>query len=243
MNHFQALKKPEKPAELASPPNSPMAQQTFMTPKFSKDKSAEKNRAIEKLLIENMELNGKVTELTNAMKVAEVNYKQEIMYLAEQCRSHRQSIQEKYEQTELLARIDPMAKSCKEKIELVWEMLQEAKVSHKNLEIEDDFTEASFIEEEGKILKLGRTQTQVIDDPLSDYNKEQFGILKAEKDLEEVIKNKDKEIKKHKNFIKMLKSSLEKILQEHKKSQTQNERHLQEIAALKAELAKEPNNI
>ena len=249
MSNYYTLKKPEKPVEILSPPNSPNGQD-FLTPKFLENKSIHKEDLIEKLITEKLELESRIIELTNESRLAEINYQIEIRKLSEQYKLQTQTIQDKYAETQFQSKISPLTRKCSDKIEYILNVLKEFGQSNHKIDTEinkefiteeDDGIDISMVQEEGAVLELGFTQAQVFDDPLSRYNTEKNEAIADEKlhsaDLQEIIIKKSKEIKKHKQFIKTLKASLENILKEHTKSKLENEKHIKEIADLKEKLA------
>ena len=254
MNHFLALKKPEKPVEIWSPPNSPQAQNSlFLTPKFSAIEN--RNLIIESLSSENIELKNRILELTNSLKQANINHKIEIKNIIDQHKGQGLTIQEKYDQTQFVSRISPLTKKCSEKIDLVLNFLKgfsdinksvEREVSNHNFEEErnnsslaqEEGINASLIQEEGKVSDFANNQGG---DPFLNYESQDFKLKSDSENYAKIVEKKDKEIRKHKDFIKMLKNSLENILMEHSKSKMENEKHIKEIAELKAQLALERN--
>ena len=257
MNSFQALKKPEKPVEIWSPPLSPQGQDLFLTPKFFTE-AGQKDLIIERLTNENLELHGKVVELSNSLRLAEINYSLKIGSLEEIGKAKTGSIQEKYTEVEFESKIYPLTRSCKERIEGIFSILQESceinrsvlgelmgsGKENENEEGDDIGINMSVVQEEGGAFELAGTQAQLIDDPLTRYNREPCEDLRDGEKLQSVrnvIKNKDREIRKHKDFIKMLKENLENILREHSKSKIENEKNVKEIESLKARLALKKN--
>ena len=95
-----------------------------------------------------------------------------------------------------------------------------------------------MIQEEGKVSDFANNQGG---DPFLNYESQDFKLKSDSENYAKIVEKKDKEIRKHKDFIKMLKNSLENILMEHSKSKMENEKHIKEIAELKAQLALERN--
>jgi hypothetical protein len=245
MNQFQALKKPEKPIEIWSSPNSPQSTDLFLTPKFS---TSEPNThvIIENLTKENIELKSKVIELSNILHISDINNKLEIKKIINQSERQNQTIQDKYAEAQFISKISPITQKCSEKINQVLCFLEDFAEVNKSLENDVlsldccQETDTSLAQEKAKKFELNLAQRQAsntINTNSPDPCIPDTSDPSNRPCVDDLIKKKDKEIAKHKNFIKMLKSSLESILNEHKKSQLANEKHLQEISDLKAELA------
>jgi len=147
--------------------------------------------------------------------------------------------------TKLEKNLQALQKSTDEYLEIRYEDL--------SINLEGDI---SAIQEEGNLPGLRTSYLNPLDLKLSDYNKSKENSLfmnsfvteteVSEMEIESLpvncesyyneLKKKDEEILRHKNFIKELKKSLEKILKEHHQSKKENELHKKEILELKYKL-------
>lgn len=223
MNHFLALKKPEKPMELSSPPVSPQGA-SFLTPRFlsSDTRTHQNERLIEKLTEENLELKSQIIDLNAALKFAEMNHKIELNNLKASYEINKNKVCERFSEAEFESKIIPLTQKCRNSILKALEIVSKRGDSEGESEFEEMSEGVKVVEE---IQAGGRVNGR----------SESGEVVSIE-----VVRKKDKEIQKHRDFIKTLKSSLESILVEHKKSKVENEKHLQEIAELKAKLEKKP---
>ena len=166
---------------------------------------------IERLTNENLELKNKILELENELKWAKVNHKIELKSLNQPQKANESAV-EKYNDLVFERTILPIADKCKKLILNVLEGLKKG---------------------EGV---LG-CETAENDEEICEFYRESCGTNAAIEELNGKIKDKDKEIRKHKEFIKTLKCSLENILVEYNKSKELNRIHLKEIEDLKEKLA------
>ncbi|OMJ79547.1 hypothetical protein SteCoe_20397 [Stentor coeruleus] len=177
---------------------------------------------IEDLTNENLELKSRIMELNSILSITEINHKIELNKLKMQYELSKDKIYRRYDEAQFKEKIFPLTQKCYNSMSLIFNMLKETYHANKeierelyiyeNLREEAEFaTNVSLVQEEGKVLSLGLTQKQVIDEPLARYDSPDE-ISNSKDDLQEIIKRKDREIMKHKKFIKTLKVALEEIL-------------------------------
>lgn len=205
-------------------PASPEDSDSFQTPKFSSIKAHtfSDDKIIEDLTNENLELKSRIMELNSILSITEVNHKIELNKLKMQYELSKDKIYRRYDEAQFEEKIFPLTQKCSNSMSLIFDMLKETYHANKEIERElyiyenpreeDEFaTNVSLVQEEGKVLELGLTQKQAIDDPLARYGSPDE-VYNSKDDLQEIIKKKDREIVKHKKFIKTLKATLEEIL-------------------------------
>lgn len=166
---------------------------------------------IERLTNENLELKNKILELENELKWVKINHKIELKNSSQPQKANESAV-EKYNDLVFERSILPIVDKCKKIISQVLEGLEKG---------------------EGA---LGYESAEN-DEEICEFFRESCGNTAAFEELNGKIREKDKEIRKHKEFIKTLKCSLENILVEYKKSKELNKMHLKEIEDLKEKLA------
>lgn len=179
---------------------------------FSTPKFQSDSAEIERLTNENQELKNKIIELENDLKWVKINHKIELENLKSYQKADESAV-EKFNDLMFEKSILPLTQNCKKLISQILEGLDKG--------------------EGGSGCKGAEN-----DEEICEFFRESCENTAAFEELSKKVVEKEKEIKKHKEFIKNLKSSLENILVEYKKSKEMNMVHLREIEELKGKLAK-----
>ena len=188
----------------SSPPGSPVGID-FGTPKFLDCEE------VERLSNENLELKNKIREMENEMKLLKLNHKIEMNSLKLYKNSDENAV-DKYNDMVFESKIIPLTTKCKKLIEKVHESLNS---SFKFKAVKDIIDSPEEDSEICEFYRESNTTSLIVED------------------MNSKLKSKDQQIRKHKNFIKTLKLSLEQILIEHQKSKELNKLQMKEIAELK----------
>jgi hypothetical protein len=190
-----------------SPPVSP-AGSCFSTPKFLPEVED-----IERLTNENLELKNKICEMENEIRSMKVNHQIEINRL-KSCENSENSAMGKYNDMIFEKKILPLTEKCKMIIENLYEKIKDPC---------------------GNDTKFPVSPAQ--EDPeICEFYRESVNSSIVE-ELKNKVRLKDQQIRKHKEFVKNLKVSLENTLAEHQKFKELNHLQMTEILELKKRIA------